>query len=99
MNACAIASRQGSILVRTFWGVAKRMSRLFQKSLGCVAIVAALGGGGWDRALAQQAGESVKIKPYTGPPIYLDEPEQVAAPTIVTREKIEDKYEDSGKLR
>jgi len=75
------------------------MSRLFQKSLGCVAIVAALVVGGWDRALAQQAGESVKIKPYTGPPIYLDEPEQVAAPTIVTREKIEDEYEDSGKLR
>lgn len=41
---------------------------------------------------------SVKIKPYTGPPIYLDEPEVVAAPKIVSRETVSDKYGD-GKLR
>ena len=34
--------------------------------------------------------ESVKIEPYKGPPIFLDEPEKVAvAPTIVTRETIQ----------
>jgi antitoxin component YwqK of YwqJK toxin-antitoxin module len=38
--------------------------------------------------------DSVKIEPYTGPPIYLEEPEQVAKPTIVTRQTIREPYED-----
>jgi antitoxin component YwqK of YwqJK toxin-antitoxin module len=50
-------------------------------------------------ALAQESQESVKIQPYTGPPIFLDEPEQVAEPTIVSHEKINDKYEPTGKQR
>jgi len=41
---------------------------------------------------------AITIKPYTGPPIYLEEPEQIAAPTIVRRETIPEKYED-GTLR
>ena len=42
---------------------------------------------------------SVKIEPYTGPPIYLDEPEQVATPTIVTRENLPEKYDDGKTIR
>jgi antitoxin component YwqK of YwqJK toxin-antitoxin module len=39
--------------------------------------------------------ESVKIEPYKGPPIFLDEPEKVAvAPTIVTKETIKEKLGD-----
>jgi antitoxin component YwqK of YwqJK toxin-antitoxin module len=43
-----------------------------------------------DLALAQRSTteESVKIQPYTGKPIYLDEPEQVAKPTIVRQETL-----------
>lgn len=45
---------------------------------------------------AQQ--ESVKIEPYKGDPIFLPEPEQVAvAPTVVSRETINDKLGD-GKV-
>ena len=44
------------------------------------------------------AAEGIKIKPYTGPPIYLPEAEQVAEPKIVTRDTKTDKYED-GKVR
>jgi antitoxin component YwqK of YwqJK toxin-antitoxin module len=43
--------------------------------------------------------ESVKIEPYTGPPIYLEETEQVAKPTIVTRETLREKYEDGTTIR
>jgi antitoxin component YwqK of YwqJK toxin-antitoxin module len=43
--------------------------------------------------------ESVKVEPYTGPPIFLPETEQVVAkPAIVNRETIPEKYGD-GKLR
>src|SRR5258706_344380 len=42
--------------------------------------------------------DSVKIEPYKGPPIYLEEQEQVAAPTLVTRENVPEKYDD-GKIR
>jgi antitoxin component YwqK of YwqJK toxin-antitoxin module len=38
--------------------------------------------------------ESVKIKPYTGPPIFLDEVEQVAEPTIVRRVVESEKFKD-----
>jgi antitoxin component YwqK of YwqJK toxin-antitoxin module len=39
--------------------------------------------------------DSVKIEPYKGPPILLDEPEKVAvAPTIVKRETIKEKLGD-----
>jgi antitoxin component YwqK of YwqJK toxin-antitoxin module len=41
---------------------------------------------------------SVKIEPYTGPPIFLDEAEQIAKPTIVSRENLPEKYDD-GKIR
>lgn len=40
--------------------------------------------------------ESVKIEPYTGPPIYLEETEQVAKPTVVTRETLKEKYDDGA---
>jgi antitoxin component YwqK of YwqJK toxin-antitoxin module len=39
--------------------------------------------------------ESVKIEPYKGPPIFLDEPEKIGvAPTIVTKETIKEKLGD-----
>lgn len=49
-------------------------------------------------ATAKSAEDRVKIQPYTGKPIYLDEPAQVAPPTIVRHETKTDKYED-GKVR
>ncbi len=49
-------------------------------------------------ATAQET-ESEKIKPYTGPPIFLEEPEQIAAPTIVDRQKLEEKYDETGNIR
>jgi antitoxin component YwqK of YwqJK toxin-antitoxin module len=42
---------------------------------------------------------SVKIEPYTGPPIYLEEQEQVAKPTIVTRDNLPEKYDDGKTIR
>lgn len=49
-------------------------------------------------SFAQQAKESVKVKPYTGPPIFLEEVEQVAEPSIMRREVVTDKFKD-GKIR
>jgi len=49
-----------------------------------------------DSGLSAGAGhESVKIEPYTGPPIYLPAVEQIAKPRIVTHETISEKYEDN----
>jgi antitoxin component YwqK of YwqJK toxin-antitoxin module len=49
--------------------------------------------------LAQEtAKERVTVKPYTGPPIYLDEPEQVTEPTIMRHETNTEKFKD-GKVR
>jgi antitoxin component YwqK of YwqJK toxin-antitoxin module len=46
-----------------------------------------------ERAPSSQ--ESVKIEPYTGPPIFLDEGEKVTVtPTIVTRETVKEKLGD-----
>lgn len=42
---------------------------------------------------------SVKIEPYTGPPIYLEEPEVIAKPTIVTRDNLPEKYDDGKTIR
>jgi antitoxin component YwqK of YwqJK toxin-antitoxin module len=41
--------------------------------------------------------DSIQIKPYSGPPIYLDEPEVVAAPTLVRRETLREQYDDGKK--
>jgi antitoxin component YwqK of YwqJK toxin-antitoxin module len=50
--------------------------------------------GGSDAASGVQQ-ESVKIEPYKGKPIFLDEPEKVSiAPTIVNRETIQEKLGD-----
>jgi antitoxin component YwqK of YwqJK toxin-antitoxin module len=50
-------------------------------------------------ALAQEkTKQSIKIKPYTGPPIFLDEVEQVADPAIVRKEVLTEKFKD-GKIR
>lgn len=38
--------------------------------------------------------ESVKIKPYTGPPIFLEEQEKVAEPKIMRREVVTEKYKN-----
>jgi antitoxin component YwqK of YwqJK toxin-antitoxin module len=67
-----------------------------------------------NRVLAQSAGSTaearsgspgrsardrVKVQPYTGPPILLDEAEEVAPPTVVGRETVTEKYEADGKPR
>lgn len=41
--------------------------------------------------------ESIDIRPYSGPPIYLDEPEIIAKPTLVRRETLREQYEDGKK--
>jgi len=43
--------------------------------------------------------ESVKIQPYTGKPIFLEEAEVIAAPSIVRRETIKEQFKDTGKVR
>lgn len=50
-------------------------------------------------AAGSSSDNTTKIEPYTGPPVYLEEPEQIAKPTIVTRESIPEKYEDGKTLR
>jgi len=49
---------------------------------------------------AQQAEQkkNVTVQPYTGPPIFLEEAEQVAEPTIVRREMLTENFKD-GKVR
>lgn len=43
--------------------------------------------------------ETVKIEPYVGDPIYLDEVEQIAKPTVVTRETLKENFEDQKTMR
>jgi antitoxin component YwqK of YwqJK toxin-antitoxin module len=52
-------------------------------------------------ALAQEdaEGKQVTIQPYTGPPIFLDEREQVAPPSMVGREKITENFKGTEKIR
>src|SRR5687768_12566236 len=72
------------------------------RSQGIVAIVAAALMFFVAQAAAQSRPGSQKpvvVPPYDGPPIYLDEPEVVAKPTIVRREMVPpEKYPD-GKVR
>lgn len=51
-----------------------------------------------DEKAADDQGESVTVEPYTGPAIYLDEPDPPPPPTIVERQKATNNYPD-GKLR
>jgi antitoxin component YwqK of YwqJK toxin-antitoxin module len=70
--------------------------------IAAVAVSQAVGTARCLAAAPQPGGtpqESVKIEPYTGPPIFLEEREQIAAPTIVTRESLKEKYDDSDTLR
>jgi antitoxin component YwqK of YwqJK toxin-antitoxin module len=53
-------------------------------------------GGDASRNTAQ---DSVKIEPYTGPPIFLEEAEQIAKPKIVTHDTRKENYEDGRTLR
>jgi antitoxin component YwqK of YwqJK toxin-antitoxin module len=46
-----------------------------------------------------QTEERVKIEPYTGPPIFLDEKKVVVPPTIINVEPASEKYPDSDQLR
>jgi antitoxin component YwqK of YwqJK toxin-antitoxin module len=43
--------------------------------------------------------DGVKIEPYTGEPIYLPEPEQVAPPTIISHQTKREPYEDGKTIR
>jgi antitoxin component YwqK of YwqJK toxin-antitoxin module len=43
---------------------------------------------------SQPAKDSVKVKPYTGPPIYLDEPEKTVEPTVVRTQMVTENYKD-----
>src|SRR5262249_5174946 len=70
-----------------------------------VRFVGALGLGlyaccGYSPAAESSSGgqqDSVKIEPYTGPAILLEEPEKVnVAPTVVTRQTIKDKLGDGS---
>src|SRR5687767_12351428 len=66
-------------------------------SLVCAAVVFGLlcTHSGWAQESSEDAKkESVKVQPYTGPPIFLDEAEQVAEPTVVRTETVNEKYKD-----
>lgn len=60
---------------------------------------------GANQAAAQESSkpaatpDAIKIEPYTGPPIYLEETAQVAAPTIVARENVKENYRDGKTVR
>jgi antitoxin component YwqK of YwqJK toxin-antitoxin module len=77
------------------------MKRAFSNSSTWFGLAAAAIAGVWlcGTAAAQETRESEKIQPYTGPPIFLEETKQIAAPTIVRHQKVTDKYKDSGKTR
>jgi antitoxin component YwqK of YwqJK toxin-antitoxin module len=51
-----------------------------------------------DSGTIRKAEERIRIEPYTGPPIFLEEKKMVVPPSIVTREVVPDKFPD-GKLR
>jgi antitoxin component YwqK of YwqJK toxin-antitoxin module len=77
----------------------KVLSRNQGACFGLLAVVVA--GQSWlsGNLLAQEtAKERVTVKPYTGPPIYLDEPEQVTEPTVMRNETSVEKFKD-GKVR
>jgi len=78
------------------------MRVLTRNRLACYGLIAALVGSAlWmtGSAMAQdKSKESVKIKPYTGPPIFLDEEEQVAEPVIMRKETLTENFKD-GKIR
>lgn len=63
-----------------------------------MAAVAALPLGSSQALLAQDSGanESATIKPYTGKPIFLDEPEVTVEPQLVRRETRREKYDDDS---
>ncbi len=45
-----------------------------------------------------QAAADSAVQPYTGPPVYLDEPETIVPPALVEHQKITDKY-PGGEVR
>ncbi len=77
------------------------MNVLFSKRLAWLGFAAIAVGQLWTIGglLAQESTKrSVKIQPYTGPPIFLDEAQQVAEPAIVRSETMTEPYKD-GKVR
>ncbi len=83
----------------SFWVLCSRFTA------GIVIVLAAwhgrvLGAGPTSRGDSGAASDSVKIEPYTGPPIFLEEPEKIAsAATIVTRDTKRDMYDDKKTVR
>ncbi len=77
-----------------------RSSKLAWQLLAAIVIglIVAVGHSFAADAAGRASQNSVKIEPYTGPPIYLPQKEQVAAPTLVTRENVPEKFDD-GKIR
>jgi len=73
---------------------------LYRNRLNCLALAALLTTAAMSfcsSVVAQSSGnqqDSLRITPYEGPPIYLDEQEVVAEPTIVRREVIREQYDD-----
>jgi antitoxin component YwqK of YwqJK toxin-antitoxin module len=67
---------------------------------GLLAVVMMIQAGSSTDLLAQEtAKERVTVKPYTGPPIYLEEVEQVTEPTIVRHETNTDEKFKNGTVR
>jgi antitoxin component YwqK of YwqJK toxin-antitoxin module len=76
--------------------------RNWMKNVGMVAIVAAVQALLGPPAEAQPrpaSNTSQKIKPYDGPPIYLDEPEVIAEPSIVRRQMVPRETYPDGTVR
>jgi antitoxin component YwqK of YwqJK toxin-antitoxin module len=84
--------------------VVRNRSRLW--SLVAAVISVQIGSGyGWAAGQAaksdeaQPVQESVKVEPYTGPPIYLDEKEVVAAPTVMRHQTLKENFKGSEQIR
>jgi antitoxin component YwqK of YwqJK toxin-antitoxin module len=88
------------IFSAAFFSGAFGMVVQFVNRFACLAFVAAVVVGQFAASqslLAQSTAkdkQSVKIQPYTGKPIFLDEPEQIAKPQMVRTEKIVEKFDD-----
>jgi antitoxin component YwqK of YwqJK toxin-antitoxin module len=67
--------------------------------LACFGFLAVLGASQlWVTGVLAQdkSKESVKVKPYTGPPIFLEEVEQVAEPSIIRKETLTEKFKNGS---
>ncbi len=74
-------------------------SARLMRGIGAALVVGLAMWGTRSLAATNAARDSVKIEPYTGPPIFLEGAEQTVKPTLVSRETLREKYEDGKTIR